>query len=570
MTRTAAVEIRAVPGLPMIAQGDDLAALIAGGLARGGLTPHKNDVIVIAQKIVSKAEGRSVDLATVVPSARAIALADEVKKDPRLVELILSESVRVVRSRPNVLIVEHRLGFVMANAGVDQSNVAPTDGIERALLLPLDPDRTAETLRARLSAQFGATLAVIITDSFGRARRRGAARHGGRGDWRGRPAGAPRPARQSRPVRPHPAGQHHRLRRRDRRRSVAGDGARRRGAASRAGAWPQLECPRQSRLRTRAAGGRGHVPVNNGLVVALSGGVGGAKLALGLSRVLPADELLIVANTGDDFEHLGLSICPDIDTLTYVLAGLDNPVTGWGRRDETWSFMETITALGGEDWFRLGDRDLALHVERTHRLAAGQTLSQITAEVCRRLGIGPRVLPMSDDRVRTRVRSESGWIDFQDYFVRQQCRPVVQELAFTGAADARPQSEVVAALSGGNVRAVVFCPSNPFISIEPILAVPGMRAAIENCGAPVVAVSPIVGGRAVKGPTAKMMQELGLAVSSATVAGRYGALLDGYIVDAADSGDVRTRQRVAPTLMTTLEDREALARTVLDFAGSLT
>ncbi|MDP2329723.1 MAG: 2-phospho-L-lactate transferase [Reyranella sp.] len=310
--------------------------------------------------------------------------------------------------------------------------------------------------------------------------------------------------------------------------------------------------------------------MSSGLVVALSGGVGGAKLALGLSRVLPPEELLIVANTGDDFEHLGLSICPDIDTLTYVLAGLDNPVTGWGRRDETWSFMETITALGGEDWFRLGDRDLALHVERTKRLGAGQSLSQITGDVCRQLGVGPRVLPMSDDRVRTRVRSDSGWIDFQDYFVRQQCRPVVQELAFTGAADARPQPDVMAALSGGNVRAVVICPSNPFISIEPILAVPGMRAAIEKCGAPVVAVSPIIGGRAIKGPTAKMMQELGLAVSSATVAERYGALLDGYVVDAADSGDIRTKVHVAPTLMTTLEEREALARTVLDFADSLT
>ncbi|MBI3197512.1 MAG: 2-phospho-L-lactate transferase [Rhodospirillales bacterium] len=309
--------------------------------------------------------------------------------------------------------------------------------------------------------------------------------------------------------------------------------------------------------------------MSKGLVVALSGGVGGAKLALGLSRVLPAEELLVVANTGDDFEHLGLSICPDIDTLTYVLAGLDNPVTGWGRRDETWSFMETIATLGGEDWFRLGDRDLALHVERTRRLGAGQTLSQITADICQRLGVRTRVLPMSDNRVRTRVRGENGWIDFQDYFVRQQCRPVVQELAFAGAADARPQSEVIAALSGGTVRAVVICPSNPFISIEPILAVPGMRAAIEDCNAPVVAVSPIVDGRAVKGPTAKMMRELGLTVSSAAVAERYGELLDGYVVDAADSKGISTRLHVAPTLMTTLEDREALARTVLAFADSL-
>ena len=208
------------------------------------------------------------------------------------------------------------------------------------------------------------------------------------------------------------------------------------------------------------------------LVVALSGGVGGAKLALGLSRVLPADELLVVANTGDDFEHLGLSISPDIDTLTYALAGIDNPATGWGRRDETWSFMDSISALGGEDWFRLGDRDLALHVERTRRLRLGQTLSEVTSDICRRLGIGARVVPMSDDRVRTRVRGEEGWIDFQDYFVRQQCRPVVHELAFDGVTLARPQADITAALHSGDVRAVIICPSNPFVSVEPILRDP--------------------------------------------------------------------------------------------------
>ena len=310
--------------------------------------------------------------------------------------------------------------------------------------------------------------------------------------------------------------------------------------------------------------------MTKGLVVAQSGGVGGATLARGLSRILPAEELLVVANTGDDFEHLGLTICPDIDTLTYALADLDNPATGWGRRDETWSFMETISTLGGADWFRLGDRDLALHVERTRRLRAGESLSQVTADVCRRFGVSPRVRPMSDDPVRTRVLSENGWIDFQDYFVRQQCRPTVQQLAFTGAADARPQPEVMAALASGNVRAVVICPSNPFISIEPILAVPGLRAAIESCGAPVVAVSPIVGGKAVKGPTAKMMQELGLTVSSASVAERYGDLLDGYVVDAGDSESIRARLLVTPTLMTTLEDRENLARAVLAFADRLT
>ena len=308
--------------------------------------------------------------------------------------------------------------------------------------------------------------------------------------------------------------------------------------------------------------------MRHGLVVALSGGVGGAKLALGLSRVLPADELLIVANTGDDFEHLGLGISPDIDTLTYVLAGLDNPATGWGRRDETWSFMETIATLGGETWFRLGDRDLALHVERTRRLGAGETLSQITADLCRRLGVAPRVLPMSDDRVRTRLHCDEGWIDFQDYFVRRQCQPVVRELAFEGADKARPQPDVLLALKG-EVRAVVICPSNPFISIEPILAVPGLRDALIACNAPVVAVSPIVGGRAVKGPTAKMMQELGLAVSSASVAKRYDGLIDGYVVDQADAAGISTKVHIAPTLMTTLADKEALARTVLAFADTL-
>lgn len=308
--------------------------------------------------------------------------------------------------------------------------------------------------------------------------------------------------------------------------------------------------------------------MSKGLVVALSGGVGGAKLALGLSRVLPADELLILANTGDDFEHLGLSISPDIDTLTYVLAGLDNTEQGWGRRDETWSFMATIASVGGADWFRLGDRDLALHVERSRRLRAGETLSQVTADITRRLGIANRIRPMSDDRVRTRVRSDDGWIDFQDYFVRQQCRPVVRELVFEGADKARPQPEVLAALAG-KVRAIVICPSNPFISIEPILAVPGMRGAIEGCAAPVVAISPIVGGKAVKGPTAKMLQELGLAVSSGSVARRYGDLLDGYIVDQGDADGIPGKVLVAPTLMTSVADKEGLARTTLAFADSL-
>ena len=209
------------------------------------------------------------------------------------------------------------------------------------------------------------------------------------------------------------------------------------------------------------------------LVVALSGGIGGAKLALGLSRIVEPDNLIVVANVGDDFEHLGLHVSPDSDTLMYALAGLDNTKLGWGRRDETWSFMETLAALGGDDWFRLGDRDLAVHVERTRRLRAGEPLSAITADFCRRLGVAPRVVPATDDRLRTRLRTDEGWLDFQDYFVRLQCRPQVRELAFDGAQDARPHPDLLAALSHERLRAVVVCPSNPFISVEPILAVEG-------------------------------------------------------------------------------------------------
>lgn len=308
------------------------------------------------------------------------------------------------------------------------------------------------------------------------------------------------------------------------------------------------------------------------MIIALSGGVGGAKLALGLARLLPAGELTVVCNTGDDFEHLGLTICPDIDTVTYTLSGLANQTLGWGRHDETWSFMETLQALGGETWFRLGDRDLALHVERTRRLRAGETLSAITADICRRFGIRARVLPMTDDPVRTRVRSENGWLDFQHYFVRQRCEPVVRELTFAGAETARPQPQFLGALHDPALQAVVICPSNPFISIEPILAVPGVREALQAGAAPVIAVSPIIGGRAVKGPTAKMMAELGLDASASAVARRYGSLLDGFVLDhadAAEAAEISPRVTLAPTLMQTLEDREQLARIVLRAAAEL-
>jgi LPPG:FO 2-phospho-L-lactate transferase len=307
-------------------------------------------------------------------------------------------------------------------------------------------------------------------------------------------------------------------------------------------------------------------------VVALSGGVGGAKLALGLSRVLPPEELMVVCNAGDDFEHLGLCISPDIDTVMYTLAGVANPELGWGRGDETFSFMETLGTLGGETWFRLGDRDLAVHVERTRRLHAGESLSAITADLCARLGIASRVLPMSDDVVRTRVLTDGGWIDFQEYFVHRRCEPVVHELVFHGAATARAQPDFLAALSDPRTTAVVICPSNPFISIEPILAVPDVRAALADCAAPVVAVSPLIGGRAIKGPTAKMMAELGMTPSAGGVARRYDDVIDGYVCDFADMDQVagiNAKVTLGQTLMTTLADREALARTVLGAARVL-
>jgi LPPG:FO 2-phospho-L-lactate transferase len=306
-----------------------------------------------------------------------------------------------------------------------------------------------------------------------------------------------------------------------------------------------------------------------GFVLALSGGIGGAKLALGLYRMLPRGALTVVANTGDDFEHLGLAISPDCDTLLYTLAGLDNPDLGWGRRDETWTFMKALESLGGETWFKLGDGDLATHVERTRRLAAGESLSQITDDFRRRLGIGARLLPMTDGRVRTRLLTETGWLDFQDYFVRQHCAPIVREITFSGAERAQPQAGFLQALADPNLKAVVICPSNPFISIDPILAMPGVCEALRCSPAPVVAVSPIIGGKAVKGPSAKMMAELGLPVSAAAVARHYRDIIDVYVADEIDANELRdpgVPVVFTRTLMLSLEDREALARRVLEAA----
>jgi LPPG:FO 2-phospho-L-lactate transferase len=303
-----------------------------------------------------------------------------------------------------------------------------------------------------------------------------------------------------------------------------------------------------------------------GRVVALSGGVGGAKLVDGLARVLPPDELTVIINTGDDFRHLGLWISPDIDSVVYALAGLSDPVRGWGRRDETWKFMEAIRALGGPDWFLLGDLDLAMHVKRTEQLSAGHSLSKVTADIAGSLGIGARLLPMSDHPVATQLQTDEGWLNFQDYFVRQRCLPVIRDIRFAGAAAAPAQPAVLDALADPQLQLVVICPSNPFLSVEPILSIPAIRSSLMHCAAPVVAVTPIIGGQAIKGPTAKIMQELGLEISGDAVARRYADLIDVFIVDETDPAPAAVegvRFVPAQTRMNHTQDREELARAVL-------
>lgn len=307
-------------------------------------------------------------------------------------------------------------------------------------------------------------------------------------------------------------------------------------------------------------------------VLALSGGIGGAKLALGLHQVLPPGELMVVVNTGDDFEHLGLSISPDVDTVLYTLSGLADQTRGWGRADESWNFMAALEALGAESWFRLGDRDLALHVERTRRLAVGKTLSNVTSHFARRLGIASSIVPMTDDKVRTTIVTEEGVLDFQRYFVARRCEPVVKRLTYPGATEARPSAEALDTLASETLQAVVICPSNPWLSIAPVLAIPGWREALRAALVPVIAVSPLVGGRAVKGPTAKIMSELQLDVSASTIVDFYEDIIDGFVLDRSDeqlASRIGVATHVTDTLMNSAADKQRLASQVLDFARSI-
>lgn len=315
-------------------------------------------------------------------------------------------------------------------------------------------------------------------------------------------------------------------------------------------------------------------PAAGGHVVALCGGVGGAKLAAGLAAALDARRgtLTVAVNTGDDFEHLGLPVCPDLDSVLYALGGLNDPVRGWGRADESWHFMAALAGLGGDDWFALGDRDLAVHVLRRHRLLRGDTLTDVTAAFAERCAIRARLLPMSDDPVRTVVHTDAGALPFQHYFVKHRCAPVVRAIAFAGAAQARANPHLLDALARPDLQAVVICPSNPYLSIDPILAVPGIRDALHAARAPIVAVSPIVGGEAVKGPTAKIMRELGVEIAPSAVAAHYRDLLDGFVVDTLDAHEaarIPVATDIAQTVMRTAADRLALGESVLGFARAL-
>ncbi|MGE0623011.1 MAG: 2-phospho-L-lactate transferase [Pseudomonadales bacterium] len=304
--------------------------------------------------------------------------------------------------------------------------------------------------------------------------------------------------------------------------------------------------------------------------LAITGGVGGAKLSLGLAQVLDPERVVFAVNTGDDFEHLGFAISPDIDTLTYTLAGLANPKEGWGRHDETWSFMETLERLGGETWFRLGDRDLALHAHRTAALTRGRSLTEVTADIAGRLGVAHRILPMSDHPVRTTILTADGELAFQHYFVRDRCAPHVTGFEFRGARQAQLNPEITALLP--SLKGIIICPSNPFVSVDPLLAIADVRQQLAALDVPIVAVSPIVGGIAIKGPTAKMMAELAIPSTAAAVADHYGDLLDGFVLDEQDRalhGTLAVPTVVTPTVMVSLADRIALARATLEFVDSL-
>ncbi len=304
-------------------------------------------------------------------------------------------------------------------------------------------------------------------------------------------------------------------------------------------------------------------------VIMLCGGVGGAKLALGLDRSLPRGDLSIIVNTGDDFDHLGLRICPDLDTVLYTLADIVHREQGWGRANETFSVLEEIARSGGPDWFRLGDRDLALHLQRTARWRLGDRLTEITADFVERFNVGSTILPMTDSVVATRLETAEGALDFQDYFVRRRCEPIVQSIEYLGAATATMSAELSLALASPRLERIVIAPSNPLLSIAPILAITGMRERLRRAGVPIIAVAPLIGGRAIKGPTVKLMQELGMRSSVLAIAEYYADLVDAWVIDSVDGHEATKLGGVVAltdTLMQTTEDRLRVAQSVLELS----
>lgn len=304
-------------------------------------------------------------------------------------------------------------------------------------------------------------------------------------------------------------------------------------------------------------------------VIMLCGGVGGAKLALGLDRSLPRGDLSIIVNTGDDFDHLGLRICPDLDTVLYTLADIVHREQGWGRANETFSVLEEIARSGGPDWFRLGDRDLALHLQRTARWRLGDRLTEITADFVERFNVGSTILPMTDSVVATRLETAEGTLDFQDYFVRRRCEPIVQSIEYLGAATATMSAELSLALASPRLERIVIAPSNPLLSIAPILAITGMRERLRRAGVPIIAVAPLIGGRAIKGPTVKLMQELGMRSSVFAIAQYYADLVDAWVIDSVDGHEATKLGGVVAltdTLMQTTEDRLRVAQSVLELS----
>ena len=302
-------------------------------------------------------------------------------------------------------------------------------------------------------------------------------------------------------------------------------------------------------------------------ITALAGGVGASRFLLGLTSVMPPEDVTIIANTGDDIEMFGLRICPDIDTVTYTLAGVIDDRAGWGLRNDTFECLHNLASYGEDTWFNLGDKDLATHIFRTNQLRQGSSVSEITLEVCRRLGVRSTILPMTDEYTPTRVTTDDGEMHFQEYFVRRRCEPRVRSLRFDGIDSARPAPGVLDAITGAD--GVVVCPSNPFISIGPILGVPGVRDALVQTRAKIVAITPIIGGKALKGPAADMLRDLGHEVSAASVAAMYRDFLDIFIVDQSDAGlerdvlELGIEARLADTIMSSLEKKKELASFVL-------